>query len=193
MLHLFHGLRKSGNAVTHVFNDDRKAAVESLMAAWQIALWFCRTFVDGQEDFVSEAFNPAYLQTQSTLENSPVSNGEEQYLLKAQEAELAKLRAELAAKSEKEQQARRSQLDKRFARSRQMRDLDEKQTRLLLIDVQLREAGWEADTENLNYQKGTYPEKGRNLAIAEYPCGKDRADYVLFCGLMPIATADETH
>ncbi|WP_304666193.1 hypothetical protein [Neisseria basseii] len=62
-----------------------------------------------------------------------------------------------------------------------------------MIDAQLREAGWEADTENLNYQKGTYPEKGRNLAIAEYPCGKDRADYVLFCGLMPIATADEAH
>ncbi|WP_301883850.1 hypothetical protein [Neisseria uirgultaei] len=35
--------------------------------------------------------------------------------------------------------------------------------------------------------------KGRNLAIAEYPCGKDRADYVLFCGLMPISTADEAH
>nr|WP_304668227.1 hypothetical protein [Neisseria polysaccharea] len=103
------------------------------------------------------------------------------------------MRAELAAKSEKEQQVRRDQLDKHFAHSRQMRDLDEKQIRLLLIDVQLREAGWEADTENLNYQKGTCPEKGRNLAIAEYPCGKDRADYVLFCGLMPISTADEAH
>ncbi len=59
-----------------------------------------------------------------------------------------------------------------------------------MIDAQLREAGWEADTENLNYQKGTYPEKGWNLEIAEYPCGKDRADYVLFCGLMPISTAE---
>ncbi|WP_301673766.1 hypothetical protein [Neisseria blantyrii] len=141
MLHLFHSLRKSGNAATHVFNDDRKAAVESLMAAWQIALWFCRIFADGQEDFVSEAFNPAYLQTQSTLENPSVSNGEEQRLLKAQEAELAKLRAELVAKSEKEQQVRRDQLDTHFAHSLQMRDLDEKQIRLLLIDAQLREAG----------------------------------------------------
>ncbi len=126
MLHLCHGLRKSGNAATHVFNDDCKAAVESLMAAWQIALWFCRTFADGQEDFVSEAFNPAYLQTQNTLENPPVSNGEEKRLLKAQEAELAKLHAELAAKSEKEQQVRRDQLDKHFAHSRQMQNLDEK-------------------------------------------------------------------
>lgn len=75
---------------------------------------------------MSEAFNPAYLQTQNTLENPPVSNGEEQRLLKAQEAELAKLHAELAAKSEKEQQVRRDQLDKHFAHSRQMRDVDEK-------------------------------------------------------------------
>ncbi|WP_301911262.1 hypothetical protein [Neisseria viridiae] len=119
MPHLFHDLRKSGDTATHAFNDDRKAAVESLMAARQIALWFCRTFADGQEDFVSEAFNPAYLQTQSTLENPPVSNGEEQRLLKAQEAELA-------AKSEKEQQAPRNQLDKHFAHSCQIQNLDEK-------------------------------------------------------------------
>ena len=57
-----------------------------------------------------------------------------------------------------------------------------------LIDQQLRQVGWEADTENLRYSKGTRPAKGRNLAIAEWPTdssvgNRGRADYALFIGL----------
>lgn len=58
------------------------------------------------------------------------------------------------------------------------------------IDAQLRQAGWEADTVNLRYGKGTRPERGRNLAIAEYPTDEGPADYVLFAGLMPIAVVE---
>ncbi|MEO2015487.1 MAG: DUF4145 domain-containing protein, partial [Fuerstiella sp.] len=47
-------------------------------------------------------------------------------------------------------------------------DLDEQDTRRL-IDQQLREAGWEADTFELQHSKGVRPQKGRNLAIAEWP------------------------
>src|SRR5205823_4514505 len=47
-------------------------------------------------------------------------------------------------------------------------DLDEAATRRI-IDGRLREAGWEADTEVLNYRKRTRPQKGRNLAVAEWP------------------------
>lgn len=36
-----------------------------------------------------------------------------------------------------------------------------------IIDEQLRKVGWEADTENLRYSKGTRPQKGHNIAIAE--------------------------
>ena len=65
--------------------------------------------------------------------------------------------------------------------------LTEAETRAL-IDAQLREAGWEADTENLRYGKGARPKKGHNMAIAEWPVkalgpGTDRADYALFIGL----------
>lgn len=38
----------------------------------------------------------------------------------------------------------------------------------MLIDKQLREVGWEADTDNLRQSKGVKPEKGRNIAIAEW-------------------------
>lgn len=57
--------------------------------------------------------------------------------------------------------------------------MTEKETRQK-IDYDLRLAGWEADTENIRYSKGTRPQKGKFLAIAEWPVGKLFADYALF-------------
>ncbi|MCG8368283.1 MAG: type I restriction-modification system endonuclease [Pseudanabaenales cyanobacterium] len=68
-------------------------------------------------------------------------------------------------------------------------DLDEQETRRL-IDAQLREAGWEVDTENLTYRKGARPQKGKNLAIAEWPTIDGRADYILFVGLQALGTVE---
>jgi type I restriction enzyme R subunit len=68
-------------------------------------------------------------------------------------------------------------------------DLDEAQTRRI-IDTQLREAGWEADTQMLRHAAGTRPVKGRNLAIAEWPTAHGPADYVLFVGLIPVAVVE---
>ncbi len=59
-------------------------------------------------------------------------------------------------------------------------DLTEKQTRIMFIDEQLRDAGWEADTKELDWCNGARPEKGKNKAIAEFPTKNGhRADYVL--------------
>lgn len=64
------------------------------------------------------------------------------------------------------------------------RQKSEAETRYM-IDEQLRQVGWEADTQNLRYSKGTRPQKGHNLAIAEWPTEstvgkKGYADYALF-------------
>ena len=67
--------------------------------------------------------------------------------------------------------------------------LDEAETRRI-IDAQLRQAGWEADTPTLRYSKGTRPQRGRHMAIAEWPCEGYSADYVLFQGLSPIAVVE---
>lgn len=67
--------------------------------------------------------------------------------------------------------------------------LDEAETRRI-IDEQLRQAGWEADTQTLRYGKGIRPQRGRNLAIAEWPCDGYSADYVLFQGLTPMAVVE---
>ncbi|MBX3184553.1 MAG: type I restriction-modification system endonuclease [Polyangiaceae bacterium] len=68
-------------------------------------------------------------------------------------------------------------------------ELDEADTRKL-IDAQLREAGWTVDTATLSFSKGARPEKGKHLAIAEWPTTSGPADYVLFIGLMPVAAVE---
>ncbi len=67
--------------------------------------------------------------------------------------------------------------------------LDERETRRL-IDSQLRNAGWEVDSEQLTYQNGTRPQKGTNMAIAEWPTEDGRADYALFAGLQVLAVVE---
>ncbi|MEN1925054.1 type I restriction-modification system endonuclease [Luteimonas qiangzhengi] len=70
-------------------------------------------------------------------------------------------------------------------------DLSEDLTRIL-IDQQLQDADWEADSLELTYANGTRPEKGVNRAIAEWPTrvAGANADYVLFCGLVPVAIVE---
>ena len=68
-------------------------------------------------------------------------------------------------------------------------ELSEADTRDL-IDAQLRQAGWEADSRSLRHGAGARPEKHRNLAIAEWPTSSGPADYVLFAGLTPLAAVE---
>ncbi|MGY8628029.1 type I restriction-modification system endonuclease [Chromobacterium violaceum] len=68
--------------------------------------------------------------------------------------------------------------------------LDEAATRQI-IDQQLRDAGWEANTTELSYAKGARPVRNLYRAIAEWPTiGRQAADYVLFAGLTPIAVVE---
>lgn len=68
-------------------------------------------------------------------------------------------------------------------------DLNEQDTRVL-IDQQLRAAGWEVDTRTLRHQLGARPEAGKFKAIAEYPTRTGPADYVLFDGLVPVGVVE---
>lgn len=83
------------------------------------------------------------------------------------------------------------QLARRSRQAAAAFDPDEELTRIL-IDQQLRDAGWEADSVQLTWSKGARPQKGRNQAIAEWPTASPRAcaDYVLFCGLQPVAIVE---
>ncbi|WP_076830062.1 type I restriction-modification system endonuclease [Bradyrhizobium brasilense] len=90
------------------------------------------------------------------------------------------------------QQAPKSQMQELIARGEEAAsriDLDEASTRTL-IDQQLRDAGWEADTKALRYGAGSRPTKGRNLAIAEWPTANGPADYALFNGLTLVGVVE---
>jgi type I restriction enzyme R subunit len=60
-------------------------------------------------------------------------------------------------------------------------DLDEAATRAI-VDQQLINRGWIADSRKLTHAGGARPAKGQNMAIAEWPTATGPADYALFVG-----------
>ena len=120
----------------------------------------------------------------------------EQNLLAQQQAyekSLKALQQQLASQSQQLMSQQKQKIYKSSSLASQNLSLDEELTRIL-IDQQLIEAGWQADSQQCVYEKGTRPEKGVNRAIAEWPTEyqgkKGRADYVLFHGLTPIAVVE---
>ena len=96
---------------------------------------------------------------------------------------------ELLDQAESESTTEQAQTIQRSKQAADDLDIDEAATRQI-IDTQLRDAGWEADTQKLRHSTGTRPIKGRNLAIAEWPTDDGIADYVLFVGLCPVAVVE---
>lgn len=128
------------------------------------------------------------------------AHSHEQALAQQQQAYEAKIRAlqtQLSAQGESSVNQQRQQVASKTKAASDTLVLSEELTRIL-IDQQLNEAGWEADSQEITYQKGARPEKGTYRAIAEWPTQpvhqtngrKERADYVLFCGLTPIAVVE---
>jgi type I restriction enzyme R subunit len=98
------------------------------------------------------------------------------------EASLNAVEAELAATQAAAQAAPPQQLDLLAdlgARNAQAIELDEATTRVL-IDEQLRAAGWEVDTAVLRYSAGVRLQYGKAMAIAEWPTASGPVDYALF-------------
>jgi type I restriction enzyme R subunit len=111
----------------------------------------------------------------------------------AYEYKIKSLQQQLAEQGEKTVNAQRQKVAQQTKAASDTLVLNEELTRIL-IDQQLVEAGWEADSQEITYQKGARPEKGTYRAIAEWPTNnsgeKGRADYVLFAGLTPIAVVE---
>jgi type I restriction enzyme R subunit len=99
----------------------------------------------------------------------------------AERAAIATKLAILQAEAEATPRAEFIELVERGEEAATKIDLDEAETRAL-IDQQLRDRGWEADTRTLRHSSGVRPAKGRNMAIAEWPTPNGPADYALFVG-----------
>ncbi len=93
------------------------------------------------------------------------------------------------AQAEAKPRAEVQEVVARAAKAAEGVQLDEAATRRL-IDQQLRDAGFQADSDAMTHAAGVRPQKGKNVAIAEWPAGEGRADYVLFQGLEALAIVE---
>ncbi len=166
---LLHRIRSLGNNSSHEHQGTVDEATSALLAAFKLSKWLCDTY------FETELSGLKFSPPQPKINNNAD--------LEELEAEYKRL--EEAFKSLKEQKI---QLSKERQESIQLKayqnaakiQITEAETRAI-IDEQLRKAGWEAHTELLKHSNGTRPEKGRKMAIAEWPVGlNQKADYALF-------------
>lgn len=109
--------------------------------------------------------------------------------LKAETLRFQKHVQELQNKATAQSPEQTNALFFRLQTASQQLDLNEADTRRI-IDAQLMEAGWSADSQEITFKKGVRPQRGKNLAISEWPTANGPADYVLFAGLKPLAVVE---
>lgn len=175
---ILHMLRIKRNNAAHSGYEDVEKAKIQLELTFKLAVWFMQTY--GDWSFEPKAFEMPQEQENEYGENVNDIAKEYEEKFKALEEELNALRAQ---EKDKEELEKRKEQGKKASRKI---ELSEAETRRI-IDDQLKAAGWEADTVNIRYSKGTMPQKGRNLAIAEWPTysndrGNGAVDYALFIG-----------
>lgn len=132
----------------------------------------------------AEAQTRARETTEDRLKREAEERATWEQLAQETEAEKVSIAARLAALQVEAQAAPRTvvaELVERGELAATKIDLDEAETRAL-IDGQLRDRGWEANTRTLRHSAGVRPAKGRNMAIAEWPTASGPADYALFIG-----------
>lgn len=177
---ILHALRKARNKAAHTNYENIKEGQTLLEMAYSLCEWFMQTYGDLQYKHCKFVM-PTEADAKSITDND--DKAAEQKMLEETEKIAAAAKAVAADERRKRALAAASQRQKSEAETRYM------------IDAQLRKVGWEADTENLRYGKGIRPQKGKNLAIAEWPMlssagNKGRADYALFAGEKLVAVIE---
>lgn len=188
---LFHGLRRQGNRAVHQGTGDRDEALHQLRMARQLAVWFHRTFGDDPQ-FVPPPFVVPPDRTRELADEILRLRRELEEQQETFEREKARMTEQLLTIQTAAQAAPATNVQAtidRAARLSEAIELDETATRRI-IDQQLRDAGWEADSEELRYSRGTRPQKGKNLAIAEWPTASGLVDYALFHGLHAVGVIE---
>lgn len=172
---ILYALRKSRNDAVHAGADSVDNAKVLIGLAHKLAVWFMEVY--GDYDYIAESF--------VMPENIVLPDYEA--LIKQQEEQIELLIKKVEeVKTEASSKTIKERVEKSAVAAEKMQ-MNEIETRYI-IDDQLRKYGWEVDTQTLRYSKGTRPQKGRNIAIAEWPTDSavyknGYADYALFVGL----------
>lgn len=180
-------LRKDRNHAAHNGADEGEKALHNLPLLYELCVWYMQTY--GDFDYRPAGYiRPADIRV--SLDDLEKENRELEERNKRLLVELQRIQ-----EMGKSDNARRAIAHKKAIHIK----LSEAQTREL-IDEQLRRVGWEADTDKIRYAKGVRPQKGKNLAIAEWPTDSRTgnggyADYALFIGekLVGIIEAKKKH
>ena len=172
---ILYALRKTRNDAVHAGADSVEDAKTLLSMTYNLAVWFMEVY--GDWGYIA----PAFVMPEN------VAQPDYESIIKEQEEKIVALSKQVEAVSTAASTKTSKERAEKGETASESMELSEAETRYL-IDEQLRKFGWEADTNNLRYSKGTRPQKGRNLAIAEWPTdsavGKNGyADYALFVGL----------
>ena len=172
---ILYALRKTRNDAVHAGADSVEDAKTLLSMTYNLAVWFMEVY--GDWGYIA----PAFVMPENVVQPDYES------IIKEQEEKIVALSKQVEAVSTAASTKTSKERAEKGETASESMELSEAETRYL-IDEQLRKFGWEADTNNLRYSKGTRPQKGRNLAIAEWPTdsvvGKNGyADYALFVGL----------
>jgi type I restriction enzyme R subunit len=166
-------MKNLGNAAVHQNTGVVGEALTALESAFSIARWLAESY---GEDLYTEQIGEHFV---------PPSRQDSRRELEELQQEYQRLQAAFDAYISARvpsSRVRTASLRQRGIQAASRMQLSEAETRTI-IDEQLRSAGWEADTQALRWSAGIRPAKGRNIAIAEFPCGRLFADYALFSGL----------
>ncbi|MCD8404999.1 type I restriction-modification system endonuclease [Tenacibaculum dicentrarchi] len=176
IISIFHTIRKSGNKASHSGEGTQAEARYMLRQTFYLTKWFIEVYED------EEIFNDYEIPQESwfIIENSRSIELEQQLELLKDEVDSYKLK--IIAQTQISEEAKKQRKERAFAKAKKTTET-EAETRDR-IDKQLRDAGWECDTQTLNYKTcKTLPQKGRQMAISEWKCATKWADYALFNGL----------
>ena len=180
---ILHALRKSRNKAVHENYESLSDCKSLLQMAYSLCEWFMQTY--GDWNYQNQKF---------VMPIQVVKPAAATQAVKEAEDKVAENLTEQAQKKATQNTVTKAEHKKQGNKVASQRQKSEAETRYM-IDEQLRQVGWEADTERLRYSKGTRPKKGHNIAIAEWPTnstvGKNgRADYALFVGLKMVAVIE---
>ena len=176
IISIFHTIRKSGNKAAHSGEGTKAEARYMLRQTFQLTKWFIEVYEN--EDVFLDYTPP--LESWFVIEDHRTSELEE--AINNLKEEVANYKQKIKDQTQISEEAKQERKERAFAKVRKTEET-EAETRDR-IDKQLRDAGWECDTQSLNYKSNkTLPQKGKQMAIAEWRCGTKWADYALFNGL----------
>ncbi|HBG65382.1 MAG TPA: type I restriction-modification system endonuclease, partial [Treponema sp.] len=193
----FTRLRKIGNEAVHEDLDSSVLVEELLPISYSLCFWFAETYGAKENQIPKEYHLPGELAPIAKKKviikiKRPKDFTAQEKSEEASEDRLIALAKEAAAAAPKVKiELRRN----RSFKANRARPLTEAETREL-IDEQLRAVGWECDTATLNQRlHGTRPQKGHNMAIAEWQTDSKiynhgYADYALFIGEKLVAVIE---